>query len=125
MSVVLDDGKKATLRVDCWSWGAFHAVVSAADVLPEATWTPLRFNDGGWLTAREVIRLAGFVEAVLLPCLRPGERLILDGTVTRTKPSLAFQTDEAEAWRDYSLTHEIVASILDFLRSAEGPVRVC
>ncbi len=124
VSVVLSDGGKATLRVDCWSWGAFHAVVSVAHVLPDATWIPLRFNDGGSLTAREVIRLAGFVDAVLLPCMRPGERLMLDGTVTRKKPSFAVQTDEAEAWKDYSVSHEVVVGILDFLRTAEGPVRV-
>jgi len=111
VSVVLQDTGALALKVDCWARGAFHAVVSVARILPEATWAPLRFNDGGALTAAEVLRRAAFVEAVMLPCLRAGERFMLEGTVARENAGRAFQADEAEAWRDYSLSLEALAGI--------------
>lgn len=125
MSVVLQDEGERALRVDCWTWGAFHAVVSVAHVFPEAAWASLRFNGGGSLSRAQAHRLAAFVETVLLPCLRAGEHLMLDGTVVRGEPPREFQTDEVQAWRDYSLSHEALGRLLAFLRAAEGPVRVC
>jgi hypothetical protein len=110
--------------VDAWSWGALHVVVAAAGVFPEVVWGPMRFNESGYLSATDVARLAAFLDGVVLPSLREGERLQLDGSVTGEPDEGTIRHRECDAWQDYSLPHDVLGRVVTFLRSASGPIEL-
>jgi hypothetical protein len=108
--------------VDAWSWGALHVVVGASGVFPDVVWGPKRFNESGCMRATDVARLAAFLEGVVLPSLREGERLQLDGRVTGETDEGTIRQHECDAWQDYSLPYDVLGRVITFLRSASGPI---
>ncbi|MEJ7735145.1 MAG: hypothetical protein WKG00_38905 [Polyangiaceae bacterium] len=121
MSIILERSDGRDMRVNVWNWGVLHHLVAEAALFSAAVWEPKRFNGGGDLGVQEVAALADFLTERLLPRLREGERIFLDGTVTDVPDDGAFYREEADLWRNYSLHREVLVAIIEFLRTG-GPV---
>jgi hypothetical protein len=67
-----------------------------------------------------VAEIAGFLKEVVLPLLKPGERLLHDFTVTSEPDDGTFHRDQPE--RNYSLHHEVLLAVIAFLEESEPPV---
>jgi hypothetical protein len=122
MSVILARQDGADLRLNVWNWGVLHHVVATAGVLADEVWEPKRFNGGGTLERSDVQTLATFLRQRVLACLAPGERMLLDGTVTAEPDDGTFFRAEADLWRNYSLHHQVLVEVIEFLEAADGPV---
>jgi hypothetical protein len=121
MSIILksSDGR---VQVNAWNWGVLHHLVTHGGLFSEENWEPKRSNGGGELDHSQVMALANFLEAKVLPQLHDGERMFFDGTVTDVPDDGTFYRDEAELWKNYSLHHHVLVSIIAFLRSTNGQV---
>jgi hypothetical protein len=122
MAIDITDSCERSLRVNAWNWGVLHHLVASANLLPSEVWEPARHGCGAGLDGPQVELLAEFLEAKVLPRLRPKERMFLDGTVTDVPDDGTFYREPNELWRNYSLQREVVESIVAFLRAANGPV---
>jgi hypothetical protein len=122
MSIILESSDGHDLQVNAWNWGVLHYLVKRAGLFSEDDWDPKRSNGGGELDQSQVVALANLLEATVLPRLRDGERMFFDGTVTDVPDDGTFYRDEAEMWKNYSLRHDVLVSIIAFLRSTNGPV---
>ena len=120
MSVHLCTADGRDLKVNAWNWGTLHELVERAGWFDEDTWAPLRYNGGVELDAAATARLATEV----LPRMRPGERALLDGSITDVPDDGTFYRGEDELWKNYSLDHDVLVAIIEFLRAAGGPVSV-
>jgi hypothetical protein len=86
-------------------------LVSASGDLKVSAWTWARYTSW-WLRPRFCPRAR----------LGEGERLLADGTVTDVPDDGTFYRDDLT--KNYSVRRETLVRIIDFLRSATGPVRV-
>ena len=87
---------------------------------PADIWAPKRSNGGGSLDASDVRQLADFLSDVVLPRLRPGERMFPTGEITAEPDDGTFYREESELWRNYSLHREVLEAIIAFVRGAGG-----
>jgi hypothetical protein len=110
------------LKVSAWTWGPIHDLVASAGILPEDLWEMTRYNCSAELDQQQVATLADFLQAGILSRLGDGERLLADGTVTDVPDDGTFHRDDLA--RNYSARREMLVRIIDFLRAAQGPVRV-
>ena len=108
--------------MNAWNWGVLHHLVTRGDLFSAEDWEPKRSNGGGQLDPSQVLALADFLEAKVLPQLHDGERMFFDQTVTDVPDDGTLYRDEAELWRNYSLRQDVLVSIIAFLRSANGQV---
>ncbi|MCP5425999.1 MAG: hypothetical protein H6970_13175 [Gammaproteobacteria bacterium] len=121
MSITITSQDGQRLGVNAWNWGVLHFIVEKANLFPEDTWEPARYM-GTDLTHEQAFQLADFLESKVLPCLEPGERLFFDGTKTHLPDDGTFYREPSDQWRNYSLHHEVLVSILSLLRNSRGAV---
>ena len=121
MSVVLASGN-GDLKVSAWTWGPIHDLVASAEILPADLWELTRYNCSAELDEQQTATLADFLESQVLARFSGGERLLADGTVTAVPDDGTFYTDDLT--KNYSVRREMLVRVIDFLRAAEGPVRV-
>lgn len=124
MGIRLEAADGRALAINVWNWGVLHDIVAKRQLFADAVWAPLRTNAGGTLDAVQVAALAAFLADDVLPYLAPGERLFYDGSVTSEPDTGTFYRDEAALWRNYSLSHAVLADAIAFLRAAAGAVHV-
>lgn len=124
MTIDLETSDGRALSVNAWNWGTLHHIVACADVFETELWEPMRFNCGGTLQPAQVAALADFLAQRILPRLADGERVLVDGTITAVPDDGTFYREAAEQWRNYSLHRDVLVDIIEFLRSAPGPVSV-
>jgi hypothetical protein len=119
MSIILhtDDGRD--MKINAWNWGVLHHIVAGAGLFSDDIWEPKRYNGGGILDSQQVTALANFLESKLLPRFHPGERIFADGTVTDVPDDGRLYRGE-EGWKNYSLRHDVLVAVIEFLRSAHG-----
>jgi hypothetical protein len=110
------------LKVSAWTWGPIHDLVASAGILPADLWDVTRYNCSAELDQQQVATLADFLQARILVRLGDGERLLADGTVTDVPDDGTFYRDDLA--RNYGVRREMLVRIIDFLRAANGPVRV-
>ena len=123
MSVSLRSSDERRLKVNAWNWGVLHELVSRAEVLPPEEWVPARYGGGCDFDATAVSLLAAFLEEQVLPHLRAGERMLLDGSTTDI-PDDGTLHRGAELALNYSLDREVLVAVIRFLREAAGPVTI-
>jgi hypothetical protein len=124
MSIHLEAAEGRSLKVNAWNWGVLHHRVAAARILPAEIWETMRFNAGDELDPGHVKVLIEFLERRVLSCLRVGERMFFDGSVTDQPDDGTFYRDEKERWKNYSLHRSVLIAIIEFLKAAGSPVRV-
>ncbi len=122
MSLILEATNGSDLQLNVWSWGVIHQLVERAGILPEEVWAPKRHNGGGRLETAQVAALADFLEREVSRRVIPGKRMLLDGSVTGEPDDGTFYREPTEQWKNYSLDHDVLARLIEFLREANGPV---
>ena len=121
MSITISNEDGQCMHVNAWNWGVLHFVVEKAKLLPQDVWEPARYL-GTDLDHAQVKQLTEFLGSNVLPQLKPGERMFFDGTKTHLADDGTFFREADEQWKNYSLHHEVLLKILQFLRSSNGPV---
>lgn len=119
IALVAPDGRR--LSVNAWNWGVLHHLVEQAGVFSDEVWVGARFGSS-WLEAPEVATLANFLSRLILPRLRAGERMFLDGRTTDVPDDGTFYRDDLAA--NYSLSREVLVGIIAFLEQAGGRVEL-
>ncbi len=74
------------------------------------------------LSQELVDRLCVYLVGAVLHKLRPGQRMLMDFSVTNEPDDGTFYRDDLE--KNYSLHYNVLVSILDFLHEAEAPVHI-
>ena len=124
MSFTLTDGAGRSINVNAWNWGVLHYAVACAKpplFEDEEELDLLRFG-GIELTRAQVDDLALYLSKVILPMLKPGQRMLADFSVTDEPDDGTLYRDDLS--KNYSLHYEVLASVVDFLRAAQAPVTV-
>lgn len=121
--MVLTDSAGHTLELAEWSWGTLHELVANGGVFSKELWAPLRDGGGPGLSAQGVQVLITFMELELLSKVRVGERIFINGTVGAELDDGPAHSPESDRWRHhYSLTHGVLSTVLEFLKSSGGAV---
>ena len=123
VSLVASDGRQ--LAVSPYSWGVLHVAVQEAQILPEDLWGPMRFSSGGALDRRQVQSLRRFLRSKIARKLGKNQRMFMNGDVADLDRESAILKHERELWKNFSLPRPVLDQILDFLKTAGTPLRVC
>ena len=123
MSVILTDDEEKLLKVNAWNWGVLHhtLVCCRPRLLDEQLLEQLRFG-GVELAADEIEAIRSFLREVVLPRIKPGQRMLFDFSVRSEPDDGTFYRDALE--KNYSLHHDALVSVIEFLDHASAPVRV-
>jgi hypothetical protein len=124
MSIVLEDGAGHSLKVNAWNWGVLHFAVECArpPLFHDEDFMVALRHGGAELDAAQVAALRDFLADVVLPRLAPGERLQHDLSTTSAPDDGTLHRDDLR--KNYSLRHDVLVAIIDFLKQASAPVHV-
>ena len=124
MSVTLTDNERNSLRVNAWNWGVLHytLVCSKPPLFDDEELLTLLRSGGAELAEVDVELVAYYLRQVVLPMIKPGERMFYDLTVTDEPDDGTFYRDDLE--RNYSLHHDVLMAVIEFLEQAIAPVHV-
>jgi len=124
MSIRLRDTRGRSLAVNAWNWGVLHFAVecSRPPLFPDEGFRELLRSGGTELSAEQADELRQYLEEVVLPLLAPGQRLLHDLSVTDEPDDGAFHRDRLE--KNYSLHHDVLVAVIQFLRETGGPIAV-
>jgi hypothetical protein len=103
--------------VNFWHWRAIVEAVRSLGVLPAGRVDALHDQFVGELTEDEARAVAAAIRERLLPTLRDGERLLLDGRRTSEPDDGTFYRDPAEQHKNYSTDRRVLE---EFARSCES-----
>jgi hypothetical protein len=123
MSVSLQDSQGKILEVNAWNWGMLHFVVTCSTIplFDNETLENLRYG-GIELLDREIRVLHDFLEAVVLPRIESGHRMLSDLSVTNEPDDGTFHRDDLS--KNYSLHHDVLVQVIDFLANAKTPISI-
>src|SRR5213593_2866775 len=124
MSIILSENDKNELSINAWNWGVVHHLINKAGILPDEVWEPKRYNGGGDLTHEQVATVVKYLKSEVLPRLKAGERMFPDGKTTRTPDDGTMYRGD-DAWKNYSLNHEVLTKLIAFLEGTNGSVTFC
>jgi hypothetical protein len=119
MSVRLTTADGRSRKLNAWNWGVMHLLVEEGGLFDEEVWGPARHGLGE-LDAAQCAALAGFLREQVLPRLKPGERIFMNGSVTDVPDDGTFFRAEDELWKNYSLHHDVVVDVIALLDGADG-----
>lgn len=124
MTVRLTDGTGRSLKVNAWNWGMLHHAVNCASPAlfdNEAVVIGLRYG-GVELDKGQVDKLHDFLNEVIRPMIPNGQRMQFDFSITSEPDDRTFYTDDLR--KNYSLRHDVLVSVIDFLATAQAPVQI-
>ena len=125
MSIILEDALGKTIKVNAWNWGVLHFAVACAKppVFEDEDFLGrLRYGGGVTLSKEQADSLFEYLTEVVLPRLKPGQRMLTDFSVTDEPDDGTMHRDDLE--KNYSLHHEVLVSVLHFLHEAQAPIEV-
>lgn len=104
------------LNVNVWRWGATMTLIQQSNILEPG----VEIFGERMVFAKEdsCINLANWLESHILPGLRHGSRIKLDGTVTSEPDDGTFHRDDLAD--NYSVDREWLLEFLLFLRNCGG-----
>ena len=124
MSFILEDARGQTLCVNAWNWGTLHHAVACA--------TPPIFDDedlldllrygGAVLSQSQIDALYRYLNEEILPQLSVGQRMLADLSISVEADDGAFHRDDLT--KNYSLQHEVLLAVVQFLQHAQVPLEV-
>jgi hypothetical protein len=123
LGITLEDSQGKSISVNAWNWGVLHFTVTCArpKFLKDDFLGNLRFG-GVSLSEDQSATLLNFLEEVVLPRLKPGQRMFYDLSVTDEPDDGTLHRDNLE--KNYSLHHSVLVSVIEFLRNAQPPINV-
>lgn len=124
MSVILTDSDEKWLKVNAWNWGVLHATLVACtpklleddELLEQLRYGSVELDDGA------ITEIRSYLRAVVLPRLKPGQRMLYDFTITDEPDDGTLYRDELE--KNYSLHYSVLVAVIAFLEAAKTPVHV-
>jgi hypothetical protein len=124
MSIDLVDSQGRSLTVNAWNWGLLHFTIECARpaLFPDADFRDRLRSGGAELSTDQVGLLCQYLDEVVLPRIGPGQRMLHDLSVTNEPDDGTFHRDQLEKY--YSLHHDVLVSVIRFLRDAHAPVAV-
>ena len=124
MSVILTDTEGKTLQVNAWNWGVLHYTLACCQpklLEDDQLLEQLRFG-GVELSDLEVAEIRSYLRDVVLPRIKPGERMLYDLTVTDEPDDGTFYREELA--KNYSLHYDVLVAVIAFLEEARPPISV-
>jgi len=124
MSVILEDTQGKSIKVNAWNWGGLHYAVACAKppVFKDQDFLELLRYGGVTLSKEQVDSLFVYLVKVVLPHLKPGQRMLADFSVTGEPDDGTMYKDDLK--KNYSLHYEVLVSVLHFLHEAQAPIKV-
>lgn len=105
--------------VNFWHWRAIVEAIRSLSVVPESRVDSLHEPCLGELTQEEARAVALAMKAVLLPSLKTGERLMLNGQHTEPDDG-TFYRDPAEQWKNYGTDLETLTKFAQLCETSGG-----
>lgn len=124
MGYILVDQADHDFSVNFWNWGALHEAVRVGGVIPDDVWGPMREAFGPPLPLEYVAPLREFLETQVLTKVAPGQRVLLTGEVTSHPDDGVMHYDIAEQWKNYSLDRRVLLGFIEYLKTAQGAIRI-
>jgi hypothetical protein len=124
MSIRLTDRTGQTLKVNALNWGTLHHAVTCAKPPlfdDESVVVGLRYG-GAELDDSQIRKLHKFLDKVIRPMIPNGQRMLFDLSITSEPDDRTLYRDDLR--KNYSLRHDVLVSIIDFLAVAQAPVQV-
>ena len=124
MSVILEDSQGKSIQVNAWNWGVLHYAVACAKppVLDDQDFLELLRFGGVSLSEEQADGLLVYLVNVVLPRLKPGQRMLTNFSVTDEPDDGTLHKDNLE--KNYSLHYDVLVSVVQFLREAQAPINV-
>jgi hypothetical protein len=122
MGVDLEDLKREDRSEYCnwWSWRPTIELLRVSGLFDAERLELMGTNSGVEITESEARAIAQLFEERVLPTLRPGERMLLDGTVTDVPDDGTFYREPSEQWKNYSASEEWLRRFVTFCRECQG-----
>lgn len=121
MGVSIDDlrDRNRSVRCNWWNWRPTVELIRSLRLFDDHRLDML--SDGfGELTEAEAKQLAEGLERHVLPGLRPGQRVLLNGIVTEMPDDGTFYRDIAEQHKNYSAHYEWLVKFTEFCKESGG-----
>lgn len=104
-----------------WQWKAALEIIKDLDVLSESTVRQMSYNAMGIrIGIDEAHQLAEAIRDRILPQLAPDKRMYADGSITTEPDDGTIYRDTDEQWKNYSVTHDWLAELVDFCLRSKG-----
>lgn len=124
MSIEFTDAKGRSLKLNAWNWGALHfSLVCCKPKLFENDQVLERLRFGGVeLDEDQAAEIKHYLIDVILPRMRPGQRMLPDFTVTDVPDDGLLHRDDLK--KNYSLQYDALVGFICFLDAANPPIKV-
>src|SRR5262245_37216498 len=122
MGVILADLKREDRSENCnwWNWRPTIELLRQSGLFDAERLELMGSNACAEVSESEARAVAQFLEQQVLPALRPGERVMLDGSVTDVPDDGTFYREPAEQFKNYSASEEWLRRFAAFCRECNG-----
>ena len=120
MSFILTDtGREGhDLQLNAWHWRTILAILDSLAVLPKERIEIMGISGACPTLSREEARkIAGALQASVLPRFASDDRVFIDGTVTKERDDGTFYREEKDMHRNYSTNGEVLRKLCSFCES--------
>jgi hypothetical protein len=122
MGVILADLKREDRAENCnwWNWRPTVELLRQSGLFDAERLELMRYNAGARVSEGEARAVAQFLEDRVLPALRPGDRVMLDGSVTDVPDDGTLYREPAEQFKNYSANEAWLRRFAAFCRECGG-----
>lgn len=106
--------------VNHWHWRAIVEAIRSLAVIPDSRVDALHEACIGELTQEEAHVVAESIKTVLLPLLKPDDRLLLNGERTTESDDGTFHRTPDDQWKNYATNFEVLTKFAQFCEASHG-----
>lgn len=119
MHLIDEQNKERFLRKSWWQWRPIVEAIRSLQLLDDERLDYL--SDGiGSLTERECLQIAEELKTKVLPKIREGERMMLNGAITDVPDDGTLFREPSEQEKNYSVSYESLSIFIDFCYASKG-----
>jgi hypothetical protein len=113
-----DDGHE--LQVNAWHWRTILMLLTTCKALPEERIEVMGISGAcPELSESEVRQVAAALRAKVLPGLEADDRVMIDGTFTKTSDDGRFHREDQELHKNYSTNKDVLTKVCEFCETAK------
>ena len=123
MSFILTDKAdgRHDLQINAWHWRTILMLLSACKALPEERIEVMGISGAcPELSESEVHQVAEVLRGQVLPSIEVDDRIMIDGTMTKTPNNGKFYRESSEFHKNYSTNKDVVTKVCEFCETAKG-----
>jgi hypothetical protein len=126
MGVIITDldDPQHELRLSWWAWRPLLQVILASDVIKDdddgVRLAAINVTDVLEADSHEAHLIADYLEQNVLPNVKPGERVLHDGTITATPDDGVLHRDPTESDQNYSVDYNTLVGFIRFCKQSKG-----